>query len=243
MGFTAMQFVDSWTRNPNRYDVLWAFYCVVLSWRALLICFQTSAHLGPLLHAIQLMFKVVLRFAVVFVMVTIGFIFGIKYIYSGSDTYSATRDEQGLYTFTYVHSSIEFLLESALGAREFEGIDEELLGQNYVIATTFLMLWLIVTVVILLNLLIALMTTEYDAVKQLAREEAAFLSAQNCYDLKHRLRFMPPPFNWLPVVVTLVVTLFNFIPALISPNYLNIYAYLHTKVCHHALALLRVAVC
>ena len=82
---------------------------------------------------------------------------------------------------------------------------------------------------VLLNLLIALMTTKYDEVKQLAKEEAAFLSAQTCYDLKHRMRFMPPPFNWIPLLIAGAINTLNFPFALISPNYLNVYAYIHTK--------------
>ena len=31
----------------------------------------------------------------------------------------------------------------------------------------------------------------------MAREQAAFLKAQSCYDLKQRQRQLPPPLNWI----------------------------------------------
>ena len=80
--------------------------------------------------------------------------------------------------------------------------------------------------VVLLNLLIALINTEYDDVKQSAKEEAAFLKAQICYDLQSQQRLLPVPFNWFPLIISVVIHILNFVPALISPDYLNIYAYL-----------------
>lgn len=215
--------------SPNTrklYDVLWAIYCVIVSYRCLSMCFQTSQYLGPLLHTIQLMLQVVLQFAVILAVFTIGFTCGSIFLYSGSDTYEDTKDGSIFGSFP---NAIEFLLESALGVHEFTDVTEELFDQNYTVATMFLILWLIVTAMVLFNLLIALMTTRYDEVKERAKEEAAFLSAQNCYELKNRKRLIPPPFNWIPIAIGGVIHFVNLFTALISPNYLNIYAFLHTK--------------
>ena len=103
------------------------------------------------------------------------------------------------------------------------------LGGNETMSEIYLMFFIIAASILLLNLLIALMTTEWEVVRELAKEESAYLKAQSCYDLKHRPRFIPPPINWILCIFVLIVHIVNFIPALISPNYLNIYGHLHRR--------------
>lgn len=79
---------------------------------------------------------------------------------------------------------------------------------------------------ILTNLLIALMTTEYENVQEKAKDEVIYNKAELTSDLSKRSRLMPPPFNILALVVTLIIDIINFFTALISPSYYNIYTYI-----------------
>ena len=53
------------------------------------------------------------------------------------------------------------------------------------------------SVVMLLNLLTTLLITDFDEVRQLAREQETFLKAQRCLEFKQRQRQLPPPLNWI----------------------------------------------
>ena len=79
---------------------------------------------------------------------------------------------------------------------------------------------------ILTNLLIALMATEYEDVSEKAAEEVMCNKIELAYDLSHRSRLMPPPLNTLVFIQWGMVWWFNFIRSVINPKD-NLYAYLN----------------
>ena len=202
--------------SQKAYDILWALQCVILAIRALRLL-QTSTYLGPLLHVIGLMVGQLIRFLVIILVTCIGFVIGVMYISDGD-----IIDHQ---QFETMYDTTEYLFQSALGITDLSIYDS--FGRNQLMAQLYNVFFIIVSSILLLNLLIALMTTEFDAVRELAKEESAYLKAQYCYDLKHRSRYIPPPINWILAIILLLIHIINIIPALISPNYLNIYAHLH----------------
>eukprot|EP01084_Bolivina_argentea_P087837 158604_1 len=72
------------------------------------------------------------------------------------------------------------------------------------------------------------MSAEFEAVKSQANKEYAYSRAKLTYDLAHRNRFMPAPFNVFAFYLTLIIHILNFIPALILPRQLNIYYHIET---------------
>ena len=92
-----------------------------------------------------------------------------------------------------------------LGVTELGDVQAQF-GRNQLIA----MITAVITAVLLLTLFIALLTTKLEEVRQLAREQAAFLKARSCYELKQRQRQLPPPLNWIAVTLYAL----NFAPAL-----------------------------
>eukprot|EP01084_Bolivina_argentea_P000247 478_1 len=209
-------------KSQKIYDIFWAIQCVFLAVRALRL-FQTSTFLGPLLHVVGLMVQTLIKFLIMIIATFIGFVIGIMYISNGDNNNSSGI----LHQFSTAQDTSEYLFELAVGIESLSTL--ELFSQNERIAQIFIALYIIITSILLLNLLIALMTTEYQMVQELAKEEAAYLKAQSCYDLKHRSRYIPPPINWILYIIIFIIHIINFLPALLLPNYLNIYAHLHKK--------------
>eukprot|EP01084_Bolivina_argentea_P150325 262530_1 len=85
---------------------------------------------------------------------------------------------------------------------------------------------------ILTNLLIALMTTEYEHVQEAAKGEVIYNKADLAYDLSNRSRLMPPPLNIVVLIISLIIHVFNiFYSLIIHPTTLNIYYYMnHTTL-------------
>eukprot|EP01083_Nonionella_stella_P228686 810246_1 len=194
----------------NVYDILWAVQCILLSIRALRL-FDFV-----LLRVIALMVATLVKFAIIFVILLIGFVVGLRYISTGDDVDEAV--------FSTLHHSSSYLLQLAVGITDLSIIDE--FGRNHRIAQIYVSCFIVIASILLLNLLIALMATEFGAIRETARAESAYLKAQSCYDFQHRSRCMPPPLRCAAYVVVLAIHLVNFIPALLAPSLLNIYAHL-----------------
>lgn len=78
---------------------------------------------------------------------------------------------------------------------------------------------------VLTNLLIALMTTEYDDFAEHADQEVNYMWTETVYDLSHRDRLLPPPFNLLAYAIGIVIHVVIVSPlAIIFPTTsLNLY--------------------
>lgn len=64
---------------------------------------------------------------------------------------------------------------------------------------------------ILTNLMIALMTTEYDKVQAQAKAEVIFNETELTVDLSQRSRMMPPPLNVFVLVIAAVMLVSNLL--------------------------------
>ena len=78
----------------------------------------------------------------------------------------------------------------------------------------------IIGTLVLTNLLIALMTTEYEKVSERAAAEVMFNQAELAYDLTTQTsRLMPAPLNLIPLVFSAIIWFFNLIISLINPKF------------------------
>ena len=68
---------------------------------------------------------------------------------------------------------------------------------------------------ILTNLMIALMTTEYDKVQKQAKAEVIFNETELTVDLSQRSRLMPPPLNVFVLGIAAVIAVLNVVVAVL----------------------------
>eukprot|EP01084_Bolivina_argentea_P174521 302308_1 len=71
------------------------------------------------------------------------------------------------------------------------------------------------------------MTTEYESVRERAKQEVVFNQIESTFDLSNRSRLMPPPLVIIVVIFSSIVWVFNFILSAIIHPKLNVCAYLH----------------
>jgi hypothetical protein len=181
---------------------------------------QTGTYLGPLLRVVGLMVSQIVKFGVVVVMLFIGYVFGLMYISSG--------DTSGNHPFSDMSDTVIYLFELTVGANDFSPTDE--MNSNSMITQIYLAMFVILVSILLLNLLIALMTTEFESVRDLAKSERAYLKARAAYEFSHRTAFIPPPLNIITFVITTIIHWINFPFAMIWPSKLNMNIYNHLHV-------------
>ena len=200
------------------YMLLWAIQCVLLSIR-LLTLFKTSKHLGVFLRMLQLMFVDVCKFAVVLMIIFFGFLFGTWFIVA--DDYEDADVSQQL---DDVKGTALYLFQTLVGQQDWEVVQAN--GDHNVgtarsnILQGIIIIFTIIGAVLLLNLLIALMTTTYDNVEGISKHERAYVKAQEASDLLHRGRFIAPPFNLIVFILAgFFITAFVLIPGLITSSW------------------------
>eukprot|EP01083_Nonionella_stella_P209508 759378_1 len=207
---------------PQIYLVLWAIQIASLSGRSLVL-FQTSSYFGVLLRMMQRLIIEMMKFMFVLFLILTGFVFGLYYIEGGYA--SSSYDEFGGGEIHDWYEGFKYLFQLTVGAGDFNGthpiVDDEITAQLFTI------LYIIFATILMMNLLIALMTTTFEQVYSQARTESAFAMAETTYDLSHRSRFMPAPICIYIFAIAAIVHCLNLIPALIAPQTLNIYNYMN----------------
>eukprot|EP01083_Nonionella_stella_P109163 318001_1 len=146
-----------------------------------------------------------------------GFVFGLWLIAAANSCDDDCDDD---YEDTTIGDAIKYVFQVFIGTGDLGGVvDESIAIVFMVIATLF-------GTLILTNLLIALMTTQYENLQETAKGEVLYNQAALTYDLSKRSRVMPPPLNIVVLVVALAVYVINFCLAMICPETLNIYSWI-----------------
>ena len=108
--------------------------------------------------------------------------------------------------------------------------DETTVGAIFTIILT------VVGMLILTNLLIALMSSEYEKFQETAQEEVSFMYIETVIDLAHRDRLMPPPLNVFIYPLGLIIHILNTLCALLSVcnlySRINRETYLFLSLCY-----------
>ena len=115
--------------------------------------------------------------------------------------------------------SFVYLFQLTVGAGDLAMEDD---GES-VTAQVFTIIFVIFSAILMMNLLIALMTTTYEQMRKSGKNESSAAFAVITYDLAHQSRFMPAPIGLYVLMAALIVHIINFIPAMIDPSCLNIY--------------------
>eukprot|EP01084_Bolivina_argentea_P186908 322073_1 len=161
------------------YTLLFGFQIFLISTRFLTL-FQNTEYLGGLLKIVQMMMVEIVKFLSVAVVTIAAFTFGFYFIYGLENIPDAEDSPQGFWP------TILFSFELFIGGGTN---DESTVGAVFTIILT------VIGMLILTNLLIALMSTEYEKFQEIAQAEVSFMAIETAIDLAHRDRLMPPPLN------------------------------------------------
>ena len=204
---------------------MFAIQIVLLTIR-LLSEFSNRLYLGKLIKVIKLMLMEIYKFATIFLIIMIGFLFGIWLIIASNICYTdpddaSDADECDNFSVDTIPHGLRYIFEVFIGTGDLSGVAEQGYAIVFMVVATFF------GSLILTNLLIALMTTEYENVQEAAKQEVVYNKAELAFDLSDRSRFMPPPLNILVLIFVTIVDILNFFIAfIISPKYANIYSYI-----------------
>eukprot|EP01083_Nonionella_stella_P040725 110414_1 len=203
------------------YMMLWAIQTASISARSLVL-FQTSSYFGVLLRMLLRLMAEMLKFLFVLALLILGFVFGLYYIEGGYVVLHASEDS-AIYDW---YEGFKYLFELTVGAGDFSELNDIV---DEVPAQLFVIFYLIIASILMMNLLIALLTTTYETIHVSAKTASSFAFAESTYDLAHRSRFLPAPLCIYIFIAALVIHCVNFVTAMISPHYFNIYNCIH----HH----------
>jgi len=198
---------SSWPAIVDFDTFLWAIQAASLSGR-FLVFFQSSEYLGVLMTMVQKLAFDLCKFLFVLMVVMVGCAFGLFYIHSLGD-----GEQQG---WTGWWTTFEGLFLLTVGAGDF---DNEDIG----VAQVYNILFILFAAFLMMNLLVAFMTTTYEQVNSSLKNESSFAFAEITYDLAHQPRFIPAPFGIYVWIVTLIIHCVNFPFAWYWPRDCNVY--------------------
>ena len=125
------------------------------------------------------------KFLIVLLLLLIGFTFGLYYIQGGYDDDGDNKDVADNIFDLYIAFKYLFQLTVGAGDLALEDIVDETTAEIYTIV------YIVFGTILMMNLLIALMTTEYEEIYKKATTEIALARAETTYDLSHRTRYIP----------------------------------------------------
>eukprot|EP01083_Nonionella_stella_P127007 384693_1 len=209
------------TSLQELYIFIFALQICLLTLRSLTL-FSNTKYLGVLLKVIKLMTVQIFKFLYIYVVSMCGILFGLWFIVvaNACNTTGGANDACDNFAISELWFGLQYVFEVFIGTGDLSGVSNQPLGIIFMVAVTFF------GTLILTNLLIALMTTEYEAVQSQAKAEVIFNETELTIDLTSRSRQMPPPLNIVVIVISLIIHILNFFTALLHPRYLNIYYYI-----------------
>ncbi len=94
---------------------------------------------------------------------------------------------------------ILYLIQSLLSQQDWQiwrkNEPHNLMSGRAQVGLVYTLAFIIIGTIILMNLLIALMTSSFERVKNNSIAQGAYHRAESAYDLSNRGRYMPPPLN------------------------------------------------
>eukprot|EP00741_Cyanophora_paradoxa_P010630 tig00020537_g10274.t1 len=159
----------------------------VLLYVRLVRVFELHSRLGPLVQIVGGMFSDVATFAVLFAVVACGFVVTLHGV-AGTVVDGAP---------TPISGTAGVVLRAALGDVDFGAFD----AAAPVAGQLLLALWALVSVILLLNLLIAIFTGTYEAVASRSQEAYRARFAHTVLAFNKDTLFVPPPLNLLRALI------------------------------------------
>jgi hypothetical protein len=192
----AYNYVDNiFMKDPNAEKVISYLHCSIstLLWLRVIILFKLTRFLGPLVQMIQNMILDIMLFMVLFIVQLIVFATIGNILFIEIDEY---RD---LYT------SCKTLFDASLGNYSFALLENN--GKGEVVGDAFLFVFIILNAILLLNLLIAILSSTYAMledkkivlyINEILRLRSSLEYDENCSSLVSTF----PPYNGITLAVS-----------------------------------------
>ena len=227
-GESAWTRTDPTKRNESYTIIFMAFWSVqmIVLWIRTVGLLQRTEIMGPLLKMMLYVAKDVASFLIVVIAVTFGFLFAVHFIVAGDIDRDVTCEvltpeyefdgcEEAEININSARAILIYLIQTLLGQQEWSVLNENLLygfGRLRAQLLTMVILgYVLLGTILSLNMLIAIMTNSFELLNDKAAEQLAFLRVETTYDLGHRGRLMPPPYNVFVIAVWLLITGFNML--------------------------------
>ena len=143
----------------------------------------------------------------------IGILFGLWFIVLIND------GESGDFEVGSIGDGLKYVFQVFIGTGDLGGVGDQTIGIIFMVGATFF------GTLILTNLLIALMTTEYENVREKAKQEVILNQIELTFDLSIRSRSMPPPLNIIVYLSSSIIYIINVITSCCFRY--NMYSYIH----------------
>ena len=185
----------------------WAIQCILV-WTRFANLFQRYGKGAILVQMIYNMIGDILNFLLVLTIFMVGFVFAINFI-GGEDIEGTTHN---------FFSGNLYIFQTLLAQQEWDNIGSTAYvdAARSTLLIIFIVLFSIIGSVLLLNLLIALMASTYDAIKDNAQTEANFNVVSHTVELSQRKNIMPPPFNVFLWSIVLLIAFLRQIGKLVN---------------------------
>ncbi|XP_072170779.1 short transient receptor potential channel 4-like [Diadema setosum] len=200
---------DQWTMGDPTLLAEAAFAIAnVLSMLRLVYLFTANSHLGPLQISLGRMVEDILKFLFLIGLVLFSFAAGLNQLYwvyggenqeSEKDCFGVTCPEQTNDVFSNMFESLEALIWATLGQLQVSVTN--VMPKHDItefIGAVMLCFYNFITIIILLNLLIAMMNTSFQKIQTRADMEWKFARAKLWMSYFEEGNTLPPPFNTLP---------------------------------------------
>merc|ERR1719242_986277 len=189
------------------YRILFAITLIALTWRFVIV-FNTNLYLGKLLKIVKVMTWEAVKFMGFMLVVLLALVFAARFL-AANDKDSSDLDE-----FWY---GIFFTV-----AVFFGGDDGAWSQSGDTVSIIFMTLVGLFGTMLMTNFLIAILTNEYERVSDQAAAEILFNKTELVYDLRHRVRLLPPPLTTLAILIGCVMWIINFFVSFCKPSW-NLY--------------------
>jgi len=200
-------------RNSNQvesYMILWSVQCI-LFWLTPLFYLQRTETTGPLLHIIGLMTRDMMNFLLLAGIFWIGVSFAIFYVVN--EDLKAYESEEGDSELTGpsslgdLSSCIFYGFLMILGQQDWDSISNtsELIGlERSLLLDFYSALTAVVGTVLLLNLLIAMLSTTFADVSEVSALQVNYIRVTQSYAAARDISLIPPPLNYFAFMLMAV---------------------------------------
>ncbi|XP_035675499.1 short transient receptor potential channel 4-like [Branchiostoma floridae] len=213
--------------NPFFIGSYFLAIAVILSFARYMSMLMFSETIGPLLLSMYKMVVDIFRFIIVFLIIIVGFATALQRLYSSprpdsdclKEFYQARREQHQANNtnvnftaedfcyygdFAHLHKSIFYLCWTLYGKFEFTDLD--VTAPNAVqfpvvsiwLSRILFITYITTSIIIMLNILIAMMSDSFSSVSSDAEVEWRFARSREMLKYIPKGRTLPPPFNLIP---------------------------------------------
>eukprot|EP01083_Nonionella_stella_P207975 755059_1 len=208
---------DGLSRNKNAVLIYMSVFClqICILWSRVCLIFATSRNVGPFISMIPGMVKDILKWTFVLGIFYIGYSFGVHFIIAGDISSLCGVEDGSLENFSIV-AEYNFIL--LMGQSEWSILESNdcLDSNRSLLLKLYMYGFSVLGTVLLLNLLIAMMASTYEQIREGTAKQVNFARAEQVFNLSHTNAIIPPPLNVLVFAFSIIWFLFELLLWLLS---------------------------